>query len=159
MRANTFPAISDEAITIRPASWRDTLAMYHLEKICFPMDYWPIWDVFLVLTLPTVVRLKAVDGEKMIGFLMAEKKLFQDLAWIATFAVAPNYRRQGIGTALMQTGEQRLDVERVRLSVRENNEAAIQLYRGFGYQVVNTWPRYYRGGANALIMEKSIAKK
>ena len=52
--------------------------------------------------------------------------------------------------------KERVKVPRMRLSVRKSNERAISLYERRGYVQVGQWPRYYRGGEDALIMEKAL---
>ena len=130
--------------------------IHHLEKVCFPKDTWTIFDVFAVLSLPNIVRLKAVDEERLVGFIVGERNPPQNMAWIATFGVDPDYRDQGIGAALLETCEHQVRMPKIRLSVRRSNEHAIRLYKRVGYREVSTWPRYYRGGENALVMEKSV---
>lgn len=106
--------------------------------------------------MPGVLRLKAeVEGE-FVGFIAADVKPAEKLAWIATFCVAPEYQRLGIGGALLKACEEGLDVPRVRLSVRTSNQAAIRLYLGFGYQKVGLWKSYYQNGEDALVMEKLL---
>ena len=138
---------------IIPANWRDLGALRHLEKVCFPQDAWPLLDLIGVLSLPNVVRLKAMSNDQMIAFVAGDHKS-DDLAWIATICVLPEYRRQGIASALLDECETRLDVARIRLSVRLGNAGAIQLYEGFGYRRVDIWPKYYQDGADALVFEK-----
>jgi ribosomal-protein-alanine N-acetyltransferase len=169
---------------IEPASWRDLGALRHLEQVCFPQDAWPLWDLVGVLTIPNVVRFKAVvddpgrDGDRdpglMVGFIAGEMRRSDDAAWIATVGVLPEYRRQGIGHSLIHVAEKELfraarDLSKnehgqhmvligpkvaIRLSVRISNQEAIQLYERIGYQRINIWPGYYEGGEDALIMEK-----
>jgi ribosomal protein S18 acetylase RimI-like enzyme len=170
---------------IEPATWRDLGALRHLEQVCFPQDAWPLWDLVGVLTLPNVVRFKAVvdnpDRGVMAGFIAGEMRRSDDAAWIATVGVLPEYRRQGIGHALIDIAERELfraeselfRAERelfksggslstasvnpkvaIRLSVRISNREAIGLYERIGYQRINIWPGYYEGGEDALIMEK-----
>jgi ribosomal-protein-alanine N-acetyltransferase len=138
---------------ILPAGWRDLGALRQLEKVCFPKDAWPLLDLIGVLSLPNVVRLKAVCDDKMIGFVAGDQKS-GDLAWIATIAVLPEFRRQGIAAALLQECETHLDVARIRLSVRLGNTGAIRLYEHFGYQRVDIWSKYYQDGTDALVFEK-----
>ena len=76
-----------------------------LESVCFPKDAWPLLDMLGVLTLPNVVRLKAVVGEQMVGFIAGDIRRVENVAWIATIGVLPEYRRRGIGTALLQACE------------------------------------------------------
>ena len=135
------------------ASWRDLNALRIIEKACFPKDAWPLLDLIGVLSLPNVVRIKAIFHDQMIGFIAGDKKS-ADLAWITTIGVLPEYRRQGIASTLLAECETRLASSRVRLSVRQGNTSAIQLYRRFGYQMVGKWPEYYQDGVDALVFEK-----
>ncbi len=143
-------------LRIEPATWRDFGAVQRLEKVCFPQDAWPFWDVFGALTLPNVIRLKALHGAQVVGFVAADERPREHLAWIATIGVLPEYRRRGIGAALLSACERRLTVPRVRLCVRLSNTDAQRLYRNFGYQTVGQWRAYYRGGETALVMEKRL---
>ena len=144
------------SVSIEQANWRDLNAVRQVERACFPMDAWPIWDVLGVLTLPNVVRLKAMADGHMVGFIAGDIRSHEDLAWIATIGVVPEYRRRGIGAALLQACEAQLTVRRVRLSVRASNRTAIDLYERFDYQRVGRWGRYYQDGEDALVMEKVL---
>jgi ribosomal-protein-alanine N-acetyltransferase len=146
------------AVLIEPASWRDLNALRQLEKVCFPKDAWPLWDLVGVLTLPNVVRLRAMVDSQMIGFIAGDVRPSERLAWIATIGILPEYRGRGIGRALLQACEQRIDLPRVRLNVRISNQAAIQLYQTSGYQRSGIWPTYYQDGEDALIMEKELSR-
>ncbi len=130
--------------------------MRRLEKECFPIDAWPLLDLIGVLSMSNVVRLKAVIGDEMVGFIAGDIKPREDLAWIATIGVLPAYRRQGIAAALLTACESRLNVGRVRLSVRTENRPAQGLYASFGYERVGLWPSYYQDGSDAIVFEKQI---
>lgn len=145
---------TNSSYTIETASWRDLNAVRRLEQICFPQDAWPLWDIVGVLTLPNVVRLKAVAGDQLVGFIAADVRLAQRVAWIATVGVLPEYRGQGMGQALMETCEQVVKTPTIRLNVRVSNATAIHLYERLGYNRVGLWPGYYSDGENALVMEK-----
>jgi ribosomal protein S18 acetylase RimI-like enzyme len=145
------------AVLIEPATWRDLNALRHLEKVCFTQDAWPLWDLVGVLTLPNVVRLRAVDNSQMIGFIAGDLRPSERLAWIATLGVLPEYRGRGIGRGLLQACEQRLEMPHVRLNVRISNQIAIQLYQTSGYRRAGIWPAYYQDGEDALIMEKELS--
>ena len=120
------------------------------------MDSWPLLDIIAALTFPNMVRLKAVEGPQIVGFVLGDFRPSEKLAWIASIAVHPQHRNRGIGAELLKHCESRLRVPRVRLSVRITNESAIRLYKRNGYRVVSTWPKYYKGGEDALVMEKEI---
>ena len=74
---------------IQEASWRDLNALRQLEKVCFPKDHWPLLDLIGVLSFPNVVRLKAMAGGRMVGFIGVDVRPRQKLAWVATICVMP----------------------------------------------------------------------
>jgi len=142
-------------MNILPASLFDLSALQQIERVCFTDDRWPLLDLMAVLTFPDVIRLKAVADGRMVGFIAGDKRDSQGLSWIATIAVLPQFRKQGIGRALLQACESKLTTPRVRLCVRVNNASAIQLYEQAGYQRVDMWHHYYKDRADALVMEKA----
>lgn len=143
-------------LTIEPASWRDLQEVRRLEQICFPRDAWPLLELLGALALPQMIRLKAMIEENLVGFVAVDIRARKGMAWIATIGVLPEYRRHGVASMLLQAAEARLEVPRVRLSVRASNEAALGLYRQFGYDQIGRWPAYYQGGEDAIVMEKRI---
>jgi ribosomal-protein-alanine N-acetyltransferase len=143
-------------VEIEAASWRDLNLVRELERLCFPHDAWPLLDMLGVLTLPHVVRLKAVDGEQVVGFVAGDVRRLQNVAWIATICVHPDWQGRRIGAQLLEECEGQVGVRTVKLSVRASNEAALRLYRRMGYQQTGTWPRYYKGGEDAVVMEKIL---
>lgn len=140
--------------TILPATWRDLAELRQVERLCFAADSWPLLDLIAVLTWPDIVRLKAVADNSMVGFIAGDPRPQEHTAWIATLAVLPAYRRQGIGLALLEACEAQLPQPRLRLCVRTSNLAAIRLYEKAGYSPCETWQHYYRDGEDALVMEK-----
>ncbi len=151
---STVSAASRSPAAIVSASWRDLNALRYVEKQCFPKDAWPLWDLIGVLTLPNVVRLKAVLDDQMVGFIAADVRPSENMAWIATIGVLPEQRGRGIGSALLLTCEDQLAVSSIRLNVRVSNKTAINLYHRLGYMQVGRWPAYYQDREDALIMEK-----
>jgi ribosomal protein S18 acetylase RimI-like enzyme len=139
---------------IIPATLRDLNALRRLEHICFEKDSWPLFDLIAVLSFPDVVRLKAVEDNKMVGFIAGDPRPSQGFSWIATIAVLPDYRRKGIGRALLNACEAQLRTPRLRLSVRATNQSAITLYEQEGYRTMDIWKAYYNDGENAIVMEK-----
>jgi len=139
---------------IQPASIRDLGALRRLEHTCFDKDGWPLLDLIAVLTWPDVIRLKAVDDGRMIGFVAGDPRPAQGVAWIATVGVDPGYRRRGIGLELLRACEQQINLPRVKLTVRISNDSAISLYRRAGYRTVDIWKSYYNDGEDGLVMEK-----
>ncbi|NLH00087.1 MAG: GNAT family N-acetyltransferase [Chloroflexi bacterium] len=148
------PINAAEDYQIVRAGWQDLNELRKLEAVCFEEDAWPLWDLIAVLTLPKIVRLKAVINEKMVGFVAGDPHPREGLAWIATLGVLPEYRRRGIAAALLTQCEQELGMPRIRLSVRRTNDGAISLYKKFGYEMIDVWRKYYFSGEDALVLEK-----
>lgn len=153
----TLPEIQEgdgSPFQITRATWHDLNDLRQLETVCFAEDSWPLFDLVAVLTLPRVVRLKAVVDGKMAGFIAGDPQPREELGWISTLGVLPEYRRQGIAEKLLELCEEELSFPRVRLSVRRSNEPALGLYKKAGYQMVDVWKKYYHNGEDALVLEK-----
>lgn len=76
-----------------------------------------------------------------------------DEAHIATIAVHPNFRRQGIARFLVTAGLDEAIKNKMKtatLEVRAGNLAAQTLYRQFGFESVGIRPRYYKDNANGV---------
>ena len=141
---------------IQTASLRDLGALRRLENICFEKDAWPLLDLIAVLTWPEVIRLKAIDAGRMVGFVAGDPRPSQGEAWIATIGVDPSYQRRGIGRALLRACEAQVRLPRIKLSVRISNDGAIALYEKEGYHTSDVWKNYYSDGEDGLVMEKNL---
>ena len=141
---------------IIPANILDLTALRKLEKESFDRDAWPMIDLIAVLTFSNVVRLKAVEAGNMVGFVAGDPRPRDGWGWIATIAVDSNFRRRGIGTALLHACESQLGVPRSRLTVRTSNQGAINLYEKEGYRTIDVWKAYYSDGEDAIVMEKTL---
>jgi len=141
---------------IHPACWRDLGALRRIEKECFPLDAWPLFDLIAVLTFNSVVRLKAVVNDNVVGFIAGEQRFGEKIGWIATIGVLPEYQRHGIAAALLGECETRLDVKHIRLSVRAGNSPAKKLYEVSGYRRIGQWSGYYQDGSDAVVYEKRL---
>jgi ribosomal-protein-alanine N-acetyltransferase len=140
---------------IHTASWRDVGELRTLEQECFAQDAWPLIELLASLTMPGLVRLKAVCDNQMVGFVGADAERENHLGWITTIGVRPAWRRRGIGRALLAAAETAMAQPRVRLCVRKSNAGAVDMYLQEGYQPVDLWKSYYIGGEDALVMEKN----
>jgi len=141
---------------ILQASLRDLSSLRELERVCFRSDAWPLLDLISVLTMPGLVRLKADVNGKMAGFVGGDTHRNEGIGWITTICVLPDYRRQGIGSALLTSCEKQMGQNIVHLTVRVSNLSAIHLYEQRGYHQVDTWKKYYIDGEDGLILEKRM---
>lgn len=143
-------------ITLEPANLRDLGSLRSIEKLCFEKDAWPLIDLLGVLSLPGIVRIKAVLDGQMVGFIAGDARPEDCIGWITTVGVHPDHRGQGIGTQLIRACEEGMAMPRVRLSVRRSNTDAVKLYTELGYHQVGIWEKYYFDGEDALILEKTL---
>jgi ribosomal-protein-alanine N-acetyltransferase len=99
-----------------------------------------------ILPMPGVSLMLARFGDgRVAGFSL--QRAISDEAELLLLAVAPEFRRRGIGKMLL---DQFLDhsrdrgASRVHLEVREGNPAVI-MYRSAGFSLVGRRRKYYRG--------------
>jgi ribosomal-protein-alanine N-acetyltransferase len=142
---------------IETASFNDLGGMRTIEKVCFPQDAWPLLELIAALSLPGLIKVKAVVEDKMVGFVGGAAKRHKGEGWITTLGVLPQYRRLGIATVLLDECERALEMPIVRLSVRRSNLAAQTLYYKRGYTHTEVWEHYYEGGEDAFVLEKHLA--
>jgi ribosomal protein S18 acetylase RimI-like enzyme len=148
-----------EGLDIAQATLRDLRPVLRLERLCFGPDAWPLLDVMGALVWPGSVRLKAVEDGRLIGLAIAEPAWTSGISMIATIGVDPMFRRRGVGSHLLERCEALLPGERIRLTVRADNQPAIRLYESFGYAYSGRLSNYYRDGQPGLVMEKKRAVK
>jgi ribosomal-protein-alanine N-acetyltransferase len=78
---------------------------------------------------------------------------------VLTLAVLPASRRQGLAGALLRTGlaqAKTLGAVRGFLEVGAYNPAALALYRGAGWRGIGRRAKYYRRGADALLLRLDL---
>jgi ribosomal-protein-alanine N-acetyltransferase len=102
-----------------------------------------------------VIALKAIDGNRIVGFIAGDVRRHEGHTIISTIGVDPDYQRRGLGERLMREVESRSALPRLQLMVRKSNLPALHLYRKLDYAIVETWPRYYDDGEDAYVMEKT----
>jgi ribosomal-protein-alanine N-acetyltransferase len=156
MQATLKAAIPDDQLEIHEASWRDVFAIHSLGRRCFDADAWPWLDYLAALTAPGAIRWKALVGSEIVGYVIGDRR-GKGIGWIASIAVNPDHRRQGIASELMRVAESKLGTSIFRLTLRRSNRAALHLYRRSGYLEVDVWPNYYYDGEDGLVMEKAAA--
>jgi ribosomal-protein-alanine N-acetyltransferase len=78
---------------------------------------------------------------------------------VLTLTVAPKYRRQGIGRALLDqliTWAKMRKAPLIFLEVREGNVEASPLYESVGFAPISMRSNYYSLGINAVVMKKDL---
>ena len=140
---------------IRKMELADLPAVSELDELSFSQP-WPA-DAFTLEFFNQNARCWVVEVDKRVAAALVLWRVL-DEAHIATIAVHPDFRRQGLGKALLKTGMDEAYAEGARiyhLEVRAGNTAAIRMYADFGYEVVGRRTRYYQdNGEDALLMTK-----
>ena len=99
--------------------------------------------------------------EQPVGFCISW--LIVDELHIHQIAIAPRYRRKGLGRLLLEDAmdiAHQQNVERLYLEVRASNEAALGLYQSFHFETVGLRRKYYRDpveDAVVLVYETNMA--
>jgi len=147
IETNKYPIVT--------AGLGDLGELRRLEKECFKKDAWPLIDLIAVLSFPNIVRLKAIDQQSMIGFIAGDINSREKIGWVTTVAVKPSHQRRGVAIDLMAACVDMMNLPTIRLSLRQSNLIALNLYTKLGYRQIDTWRSYYYDGEDALVLEKN----
>lgn len=101
--------------------------------------------------------LVAVDGKKVVGFLLSEEN--PPLGHIVTLDVATAYRRHGVGTELIRESEASMALRGIRTVLLETgttNAAGIAFWERHGYRKEAVLKNYYPGKLDAFEMRKKL---
>ncbi len=146
---------------IARATSEDLAAVLLLERECLGVDAWtePLLAEAVAGELPTVEVFVAREGDEVVGHAVASYA--GDIAELQRIAVAPEARRTGRASALLEEvlrRARRTGADRMLLEVRPDNAGAIAFYASAGFVEVDRRPRYYRDGADAVVMRLPLGK-
>lgn len=96
-----------------------------------------------------------VINDEVVAFLIAT--CLYETVDILSIVVNPKFRRRKIGSNLIDYLISELDynVETITLEVAVNNEPAINLYKNFGFEIINIRKGYYNG-IDAYLMGRRL---
>jgi [ribosomal protein S18]-alanine N-acetyltransferase len=142
-------------VLIRKMTVEDVPVAAQLDRMSFTLP-WPEHAFTYEVRDNFAARCFVAETEdrKVVGMVVSWVIL--DELHIATIAVHPDYRRQGIGelilTKALQDGYE-AGTRHALLEVRAGNEAAQNLYRKFGFKAVGKRLKYYKdNGEDAVLM-------
>lgn len=160
MGSGTRPnAASLSAVAIRPAAAADLDAVLALERACYS-DPWPASSFTQLPDNPRVYFAVADSpvAKSIAGYVVAWFVL--DEGEVANLAVAPELRRHGVGSTLLDAAireSQCRGVSSLYLEVRESNQSARRLYASRGFEEVSRRKGYYRSPVeDALILRRTL---
>jgi ribosomal-protein-alanine acetyltransferase len=144
-------------LKIRAFEHADVGAVLEIQNLCPEIAQWSAWDYDRVAcdekqgsqvagagSLGDQTGWIAKEGFELTGFLVA-RRILQDLE-ILNFAVRPEARRQGTGSALLREALEwgnSFKAEKAFLEVRASNQTALKFYSRFGFEVTGRRPHYY----------------
>ncbi|MEM3731253.1 MAG: ribosomal protein S18-alanine N-acetyltransferase [Candidatus Bathyarchaeia archaeon] len=148
------------ALTIEKASIRDLEKLYEIEIKCFEKEAFTKQQIHSLLANYNSIGLVAKINSEIVGFIIGMIYPERDslIGHIITLDVSPLHRRKGIAERLLQEIEGLFKENNVKtccLEVREDNTAALNLYRKLGYRRVGRLKNYY-GDANGIYLEKDL---
>ena len=141
------------AVDIRPLALADLNTIEQIERRSYPTP-WSRSMFAGELAKPTSLCLGAFEDDQLAGYLIISR--YVDAWHVMNIAVAPQFRRRGIATALLQKLFEQTEDGRRRgytLEVRVSNDGAIKLYERLGFTARGTRRGYYTDNReDALIM-------
>jgi ribosomal protein S18 acetylase RimI-like enzyme len=122
---------------IRPFQPSDDTAVIQLWKDCNLVVAWndPLRDIRRKLRVQPELFLVGVESEELIASVMAGYDGHR--GWLNYLAVAPRFRRKGIGRKMVAAAEARLrqvGCPKINIQVRTSNTAVIEFYRRIGFK-------------------------
>lgn len=137
--------------------------LYELASAAYPGGSpWKVLQFATDLTNSQTVYLGAFKDQQLLGFI-SYQQLFDEVE-ITNVAVHEAFKGQGIGKTLVEhllTTVATVDFDtRIFLEVRESNRVAQQLYRHFGFEMINRRKKYYHNPIeDAYIMMRQVPKQ
>lgn len=147
-----------EGLIIRQLMEHDLPAVVGIENISFTTPWSEILFFNEIYKQRSIAKVAVIEEacsvQRVVGYICAN--YVADEGHILNLAVHPDFRKKGIAKTLAENILKELketDCRFLYLEVRASNNAARELYEGFGFNVVGTRKNYYTNPEeNALIM-------
>jgi [ribosomal protein S18]-alanine N-acetyltransferase len=137
--------------------------LWQLDQECFPRGIaYSQRELKHYMEAPgTFTVVAEAHAQAIAGFLVGQRHK-RGLGHVVTIDVSPRFRREGVGSMLMEAAERRLQSEGCHsmfLETAVDNTAAITFYKRLGYQSLRILPGYYMGELDGLLMGKKLDQK
>jgi ribosomal-protein-alanine N-acetyltransferase len=159
--------ILQKTFKLRKFTQNDLRSVVHINSVCLPENYTDYFFIDLYQKFPETFIVAEENGE-VAGYIMCRVELglsnfgFSGVikkGHIVSVAVLPQYRRKGIGQALIteaMEGMRLYNAKQCFLEVRVTNTPAVDLYKKLGFQITRTIHGYYADGEDAYVMTKKL---
>lgn len=140
-------------VTVRDAIPSDACKMAELDKICFAVPWSVESFADEIESNDMAVYIIAEADEVLAGY--AGMWCIIDEGHITNVAVASEFRRQGIASAILEAliaKGREMGIRAFTLEVRASNTAAQELYSKFGFKSMGYRPGYYEDNKEAAMI-------
>jgi ribosomal protein S18 acetylase RimI-like enzyme len=144
---------------IRAACNADLAGLVALELACFDSDRISRRQFRYLMTRANAALLVAEQQGALLGDAVLLFSRATSVARLYSLAVSPQARGRGLGSRLMHAAEAEAWAHHrayLRLEVRQDNSAALGLYRSLGYRRLGEYADYYADHMGAWRLEKSL---
>ena len=146
------------SVRLRLGTRADVSRLEALESRVFTHDRLSRRSFARFLNAVSASLIVADDGA-LCGYALVLFRSGSRIARVYSIAVDRDNAGRGLGSMLLRVAEQaacRRGARSMRLEVREDNAAAMRLYRKAGYGPIDRLPAYYDDGSNALRLQKRL---
>ncbi len=132
---------------IRKCEQRDLDEVMNIEEQSFDHPYpYRIFEEYLGDELFLVA-----EDEEVVGYIIGEED--EEHGLIVSIAVSPLRRSEGIGTELMRSVQERMDVDTFFVTVRPSNKSAIRFYKGLNFSKAGMIRDYYENDEDGILLK------
>ena len=142
---------------IREAHNQDIDQLVAIEELCYDQPWSREAFEEEIEREDVGIGMVAEDEGLVVGFLTGMAVV--DEFHMHNLAVHPDYRGRGVARGLIKAAEslcRQREFRRILLEVREDNQAARNLYLGLGFEAAGTREDYYGPGQNANVYMKHL---
>jgi len=145
----------------------DLQRVVEINRSCLPENYTDFFFVDLYERFPETFIVAEENGE-VVGYIMCRVETglasfglggLVKKGHVVSVAVMQEFRRKGIGDALMNKAMENMKSYNARqcfLEVRVTNAAATEMYKKLGFETTKTIRGYYADGEDAYLMSKKL---
>lgn len=143
---------------IRDAVAADVETVVELEEDLFGAESWDSETLLDDLERAGRRFVVFVDDFEVVGYAIT--MLGGDITDLARIGVHPSRQREGIAAAMLDhviDAAREDGADRMLLEVSAVNPEALAFYAASDFERIDTRPRYYKDGSDAIVMRRSLA--